>query len=101
MRSGRDGIDAVAVERRPHVVQVLLGELLRIMELVVVHQVAEALDSSAHALHCRLAGALGLVPTGHEAGDHRPEGPDAERGLHGQTTDLNGATAECRHEGAP
>jgi len=77
-----DAVDPVAVERSAHLVEVLLGELLRVVELVAVDEVAEPLDGPAHALRGRLARVLRLVAAGDEARDHRSEGPDAEARLH-------------------
>jgi hypothetical protein len=42
----------------------------------------ETFDGTLDALGGRLARSLRLVAAGHEAGDHRPERPDPERGLH-------------------
>ena len=50
MQAGRDAVDAVAAERLAHLIEVLLGELLRVVELVVVDQVAEPVDRAAYAL---------------------------------------------------
>ena len=60
VEAGRDAVDAVTVERVAHLVEVLRRELLRVVELVVVDQVAEALDRAAYALRRRLAGHSGL-----------------------------------------
>jgi hypothetical protein len=79
---GADRVDAVPVERLAHLVEVLVRELARVVELVVVDQVAQAFDGTAHALHGRLPRVLGLIAARHEARDHRPEGPDAEAGAH-------------------
>ena len=62
----------------PRLVAVLLVQLLRIVELVAVDQVAETVDRTAHALGRRLARPLRLVPAGDEPRHHRPEGPDPE-----------------------
>ena len=82
-------VDAVPVERRAHLVEVVRRELGRVVELVVVDQVAEARDGAVHLLGGRLVRELGLVADGHEARDHRSERPDAEAGL------------EAAHEGLP
>src|SRR5205807_1260075 len=80
-----DAVDPVAVERSAHLVEVLLGELLRVVELIVVDLLAEARHCAFHAVDRRLACVLGLVAARHEPGDHRPEGPDAETRLHAGT----------------
>jgi len=72
----------VVAERLAHFVEVLLGELLRVVELVAVDEVAEPLDGAPHSLRRRLACVLRLVAAGDEARDHRSEGPDAEARLH-------------------
>jgi len=79
-----DAVDVVAGERRPDVVQVLRGELVGVVELVSVDHVAEARDGAMHLVGDRLSVVvvLGLIPGGHEARDHRPEGPNAETRLH-------------------
>ena len=79
---GGDAVDAVAAERLAHLVEVLLGELLRVMELVVVDQVAEPVDRPPHALDRGLAGVLRLVAARHEPRDHGPQRPDAQARLH-------------------
>ena len=81
VRAGADRVDAVAVERLADLVEVLLAELLRVVELVVVHEVAEPLDGAAHLLRGRLVAVLGLVAAGHEAGDHRAQRPDPQAHL--------------------
>ena len=78
-----DAVDAVSAERLAHVVEVLPRELLRVVELVVVDQPLQALDCAAYVLDRRPAVVLRLVAAGDEAGDHRPERPDAETRLHG------------------
>ena len=55
MRARADGVDAVAAERLADVVEVLLGQLLRIVELVVVDEVAQPVDGARHPLDGRLA----------------------------------------------
>jgi hypothetical protein len=74
-------VDPVPVERRADLVEVVPAELLRVVELVVVHQVAEAFDGAVDLLRRRLLTVLGLVADGHEAGDHPAQRPDAQRGL--------------------
>ena len=78
MRARTDRVDAMSAERLANLVEVLLGELLRIVKLVVVDQVAQPVDGARDSLDGRLARVLGLVATGDEPRDHRPEGPDAE-----------------------
>ena len=78
MEPARDAVDAVPVERLAHLVQVLRRELLRIVELVVVDQVAEPCDRGADPVGRRLAGELGLVAAGVEPGRHVAERPDSE-----------------------
>src|SRR5262245_23591142 len=85
MRAGRDGVDAVPVERLPHLVEVVPGELLRVVELVVVHQAAEALDGRPDFVRRRGSGQLRLVPAGVEPRRHRSERPDPETRLHAAT----------------
>jgi hypothetical protein len=51
------------------------------MELVVVHQIAEAPDGAMHLLRDRLVPMLRLIAPGNEARNHRAECPDTERGL--------------------
>ncbi len=74
----RHAVDVVLVERREYLVPVLLVQLLRVVELVAVDQVAEAVDRTAYALGSRLARPLRLVAAGDEPRHHRPEGPDPE-----------------------
>ena len=72
------------VERVAHVVEVVGIELAGVVELVVVHQVAEPVDGAAHLVGGRLVRELGLVPDGDEPRDHRAEGPDTKGRLHSQ-----------------
>ncbi len=72
------GVDAVPVECGADLVEVLLGELLRVVELVVVHEVAEPHDGTRDLHGRRFSCVLGLIPAGDEARDHRPECPYAE-----------------------
>ena len=78
VEAARDAVDPVPVERVADLVEVRRRELLRVVELVVVDQVAEPLDRRPHLLGRRLAGQLGLVAGRVEAGRHVAEGPDAE-----------------------
>ena len=48
VEAAADAVDPVAAERLPHLGEILRRELLRIVELVVVDQVAEAFDRRAH-----------------------------------------------------
>jgi hypothetical protein len=77
-RPARDAVDPVPVERVSDLVEVRRRQLLRVVELVVVDQVAEPLDRGPHLLRRRLARELGLVPGSVEAGRHVAEGPDSE-----------------------
>ena len=79
----RHAVHVVVAERREHLVAVVGVELLRVVELVPVDEVAEPVDRATHPLRRRLAGPLRLVAAWDEARHHRPEGPDSERGLHG------------------
>ena len=82
VQAGGDAVDVVVAERRAHVVEVVGRELVGVVELVAVHQVAEALHRAVHLLGGRFRGVLGLVAHGDEAGDHRAQRPYAEAGLH-------------------
>jgi hypothetical protein len=82
VQASRDAVDVVVAELFAHFVQVFLGELLRIVELVAVDEVAKTGDGPPHALDSRLARPLGLVAARNEAGRHGPERPDSEAGLH-------------------
>ena len=84
MQPGADRRDPVPVERGAHVVQVVGIELAGVVELVVVHQVAEPVDRAVHLVGHRLVRVLGLVPHGDEPRDHRAEGPDTKGRLHSQ-----------------
>ena len=75
VQAARDRVDAVPVERGAHVVEVVAVELAGVVELVVVHQVAEPVDGAVHLLRDRLVAPLRLVAAGHEARDHRAEAP--------------------------
>ncbi len=50
MEPGRDAVDAVLAQHPAHRVEVLLGELLRVVELVVVDQPVEPVDRPPHPL---------------------------------------------------
>ena len=68
----------MSVERFPYLVEVLGAQLLRVVELVAVDELAETFHGSPHALGCRFARPLRLVAAGHEARDHGSERPDSE-----------------------
>ena len=57
-------VDSVPAERRAHVLEVVLVELLRVVELVVVDEVPEAADRTRHLCRGRLPGVLRLVAAG-------------------------------------
>src|SRR5581483_6880324 len=82
VQTGRDAVDPMTVEGLPNLVQVVRRELPRVVELVVVHEVAESLHRGPYLGHGRGPGQLGLVPAGVEAGGHAAEGPDTEARLH-------------------
>ena len=54
----------MAAERGAHLVQIRVVQFLRVVELVVVDQVAEPLDSAPHAFDRRLPEAVRLVLLG-------------------------------------
>ena len=83
VQAARDAVHAVAVERAVHLVELLVRDLLRVVELVVVDEIAEPLDRRTHLLGRRHPGQLGLVAAGIEARSHAAERPDAERCLQG------------------
>ena len=78
----RHAVDVVLAERRAHRVEVRRVELLRVVELVAVDQVAETLDRPPDLVRGRLAGPLRLVARRHEPCRHRPECPDPQTRLH-------------------
>ncbi len=78
----RDRVDVMTAKGRPHLVEIVGRQLLRVVELVAVDQVPETLDGSANAVDGRLVRELGLVAGGNESRSHRTERPDSERGLH-------------------
>jgi hypothetical protein len=69
-------------ERCADVVDVVLVQLLWVVKLVAVDQVAEPFDRAPDTVDRGLRCVLGLVTARDEASDHGPECPDAERGLH-------------------
>ena len=81
VQARRHAVHVVPVECVADLVQVVLVQLLRVVKLVAVDQVAEPLDSSAHPHGRRLARVLRLVAAGNEARHHRAERPDAEAGF--------------------
>src|SRR4029450_5995135 len=88
METARDAVDAVSVECVPDSFEVLAGELLRVVELVVVDQVAKSFDGCAHLLDGRRARELGLVSARIEPRRHASERPDPETRLHAPTLSL-------------
>src|SRR5258705_6879352 len=82
MEAARDAVDAVPVERLLHRFEVLAVQFLRIVELVVVHQVAEPLDGRPHLLDGRRLRQFRLVAAGIEPGGHPAERPDTKTRLH-------------------
>ena len=94
VQAARDAVDVVAAERRAHRVEVLGDELLRVVELVAVHQVAEALDGAARPCRpsARPPTAAGSRP-GTNRVDHRPEGPDSQTRLHRSSLPVGGHRA--------
>ncbi len=84
MQPARDAVDVVAVQRRADLREVVRRELIGVMKLVPVDQLAQPLDGAVDLVGHRLGvvAVLGLIAAGHKAGDHRPEGPDAEARLH-------------------
>ena len=83
MQSAGDAVHVVVAERRAHLVEVVGREFVGVVELVPVDQIPQALDRAVDLLGHRLGHVVvaGLIAAGHEAGDHRPERPDAEAGL--------------------
>jgi carbonic anhydrase/acetyltransferase-like protein (isoleucine patch superfamily) len=78
VEAGSHAVDVVFAERGEDFVAVLLVQLLWVVELVAVDEVAQAVDRAAHALGRLLARPLRLVAARDEARHHRPEGPDPE-----------------------
>ena len=58
-----DAVDVVAAERRADLVEVVGRELVRVVELVAVDQVAEPLDGAVHLLGDRL-GVVAVLAAG-------------------------------------
>ena len=83
VQAAGDAVDVVAVERRLDVVEVVVRELVGVVELVAVHQVAEPLHRPVDLLGHRLGDVVvaRLIAAGDEPRDHRPERPDTEAGL--------------------
>ena len=63
VQAAGDAVDVVVAERRLDVAEVLVRELLRVVELVAVDQVAEALDRAVHLLGDRF-GVVGVRRAG-------------------------------------
>ena len=82
MEAAREAVDVVSVQCIADLIEVLLRQLLRVVELVAVDQVPETLDGASDALDGRLLRELGLVAGRDEPRSHRTERPDSERGLH-------------------
>ncbi len=82
MQARREAIDVVSVECVAVLIQVFLRQLLRIVKLVPVDQIAETLDGAANTVDGRLVREVRFVASGHEPRSHRTERPDSERGLH-------------------
>ena len=82
VEAARDAVDPVTVEHVAHSVDVLRRQLLRIVELVVVDQVAQPVDRATHSVDRRFAPVVRLIAARDEARHHRPEGPDSKRCLH-------------------
>src|SRR5207249_3635329 len=77
-----DAVDRVSrPERFLNRLDVLLRDLLRVVEFIVVDQVAQPIDGAAHPVDGRLARPLRLVASRYEARDHRAERPDAKARL--------------------
>src|SRR5512133_1436653 len=55
MEAGREAVDVVSVQCVADLVQVLLGQLLRVVEFVAVDQVSETFDSFLYACSGRFA----------------------------------------------
>ena len=77
VEAGREAVDVVPVQCVADLVQVLLRQLLRVVELVAVDQVSETFDSLPHACSGRFAQPLRLVTARHKACDHGPKRPDS------------------------
>ncbi len=101
VQAARDAVDAVLPEFLADRLEQLRVQLLRVVELVVVDQPLEAGDGAPDAGGHVLVRPLRLVPAGHEARHHRPEGPDPETRAHQRPSlsrigDLSSsATARC------
>ena len=70
-------VDVMPVQGAADLVQVVLRQLLRVVELVAVDQVSETLDSLPYACSGGFAQPLRLVTTRHKACDHGPKRPDS------------------------
>ena len=88
----REAVDPVPIERGLNLLQVVALDLLGVVELVVVHQLAEALDGGSH-LGCGGRARKGRLVTARvEPGGHRSERPDTEARLHALEPNLRGLT---------
>ena len=81
VETGGDAVDAVTAQRGLDRLGVVLVDLLRVVKLVVVDQVAKAGHRALHLVYRALRFPLRLVAGRDEARDHRPESPDAEARL--------------------
>src|SRR3954465_2821699 len=82
VQAAGDRVDAVAVERLAHLVEVVLAELPGVVELVVVDQALEPGHRAPHLVGRALPAVLRLVALRHEARDHPAQRPDPEARLH-------------------
>ncbi len=85
----------IGPECGPDFVEVRRRELLRVVELVAVDEVSEALDRPVHLLGHRLrfVAVLGLVAGRDEPCDHRSERPDAQARLHHRSFEVDACGA--------
>src|SRR6266404_3723872 len=82
MQTGGDAVDPVPRQRLLHLGQIVLPQLLRIVELVIVDQVSETRDRRPHPRRRRCPHQLRLIPTRIEPRRHPTKRPNAERSLH-------------------
>ena len=78
VQARREAVDVVSVQCVADLIQVVLRQLLRIVELVAVDQIAEALDGVANTVDRRLVREVRLVAARDEPRRHRAERPDPE-----------------------
>ncbi len=96
VQPARETVDPMPPKRLLHRRQVLAGELLRIVELVIVHQPAQPRNRRLHLLHRRDPRQLRLIPTRIEPRRHRPKRPNPQRHLHAPDPNLRGsAESNC------